>query len=113
MKIRTGFVSNSSSSSFCICGINKKHYKIKKSIEADYLLAEAKNELVEFFEKHGLSFVEDDDGDSFVGLPINEVFKMSNNNLTLKELKEDIRKKLSAVFMGNLSINVYHGTLYI
>ena len=100
MKIRTGFVSNSSSSSFCIVGViaNKTNFSIPETEDIfDFLerhIDHYKNNLTV---KYGIENYCDN---ILVGTPITKI----DENKTIAEFKKEIFENLKNVgFKGNLS----------
>ena len=92
MKIRTGFVSNSSSSSFCLVGY---------AIDMDY---DNYNELEEKFKDSGLKVrygISDYADDILVG---KDIYDMKDEE-TLSEFKERILKKLREYYDKDISIS--------
>lgn len=100
MKIRTGFVSNSSSSSFCIVGViaNKTNFSIPET-EGILDFLEGQINLYEnnLTVKYGIDNYCDN---ILVGTPITEI----DENKTIAEFKKEIFDNLKKVgFKGNLA----------
>lgn len=111
MKIRSGFVSNSSSSSFCLWGVEleenefKSIYKIDDDEDTDmYALLDKKVK--------GLEYVySGEDGQLYLGMSPGEM----KDHQTLGGFKEDIAKKLSKILKQEVSTNkirLHYGEIY-
>ena len=126
MKTRIGFVSNSSSSSFIICGISINDYKEELSPEEAKKLF--KPEILEEFPKRtsfkgekyfdlfdvldfGLLYVSDDEGNSYIG----EDPDINNINLSIFDIKQKAVNSLNKVLLNPVSIedvSIEYGTFY-
>ena len=119
MKIRSGFVSNSSSSSFAVYGVEieeflpfyykitgKKGTKLSKSIEADdgeeyELSEEMANEIIKVLKKKGFDFdivlntgYENfkPDGSFVIGKDLNNINEEEDSLATLMTARENLKK---------------------
>jgi hypothetical protein len=83
MKTRKGFVSNSSSSSFCILGISREDLitSLGKDVDDDRIKSLLENE---FYIQNGISEYSEDD--FFIGLPPGRI----DEDKTIKETKDEI-----------------------
>ena len=100
MKIRYGFVSNSSSSSFCILGVKAAKH-IEENLEVDW------TEIYPDFEKSFIDYVNgisDYSENIFLGIHISEI-ETKYSDKTIKELKEIVAKELTRVFYDNFTSN--------
>jgi len=72
MKVRTGFVSNSSSSSFCILGTSDEKIikQIDKALEEKY----PDDEIMDLYDDFGFEFHNETEDGDVLGLNIKEVF---------------------------------------
>jgi hypothetical protein len=87
MKIREGFISNSSSTSFCIVGINSYNKDVKNKTISLNKEFNCKTDL----EENGFSFYSNSDyGMEYLGKSISEM----NENETLGQFKESVKKEL-------------------
>lgn len=100
MKIRTGFVSNSSSSSFCIVGViaNKTNFSIPETEDIfDFLEGHIDHYENNLTVKYGIENYRDD---ILVGTPITAI----DENKTIAEFKKETFDNLKKVgFKGNLT----------
>ena len=109
MKRREGFVSNSSSSSFCILGIHKDD--IRKSLKEsstentdDYTYDEKLDEIFESIDYKSELTVESGISDYrgyFIGIEPSSI----DENKTIKEVKQELAEKLSKLFNTKISSN--------
>jgi len=88
MKYRLGFVSNSSTTSFCIVGAkiskgNKEYKKLCKKFEDEWSYGEEKIEL----------FVDEEGEECIIGYPFMDI----GLDQTLKQYKQQIIKKLQSI----------------
>jgi hypothetical protein len=94
MKIRSGFVSNSSTTSFCIVGMCGDDIKNKLGFsDEDHYLGE--DDRIEGFSVYG------NDYQSYIGLDIEEM----KNSETLDDFKNRVAIKLSKAFVKNIEKN--------
>ena len=111
MKIRNGFVSNSSTSSFCIYGISiengsedmnvllKKYGLLtEEEDESGDNFYEKLDDLTERLEKEGLEVHQYPDAGTYIGRSWSGV----KDNETGKEFKKDVETKLKEIFDGKL-----------
>jgi len=92
MIIRNGFVSNSSSTSFCILGMvygSKSDFKNKESLLEDS----------DFTIEYGLGSYSDDD--VFVGVSVDDL----DQDKTITQHKIEIASKLSKILNEDISMN--------
>lgn len=111
MKRRQGFVSNSSSSSFCIYGNSYDEDELKdiykKICEKDNIdegdgidnYSDLVDWFVEEFQTGYISFIQDYECErTYVGFDMSCTFNDAYKDMTLKELKEEIQKELKSNF---------------
>ena len=117
MKIRTGFVSNSSSSSFCIVGVvfNREDFPPEKELMDDVQTALKEYDNYKLWDTDdGLYPVkvrpdwdEGECGKGYIGLPIEKM----NDSETLAEFKKRAEEKLKELgWNGNGKVEVITGT---
>jgi hypothetical protein len=109
MKIRNGFVSNSSSSSFIITGINFSVHSDDLDDKFRHDLEECEDEMWEVFDKYGIEYVGDEDGE-YIGIATN----FTDETRTIKQLKEEAFNKLKKVFkkLDYSQIDFFYGSTY-
>ena len=107
MKFRQGFVSNSSTTSFCICGISTNEEQLEDWLK-DKVSEEEKEEddyevydiVEELCDKEGLSVHAEPDSyySYWIGLDIQKL----DDNETLKDFKNKTKEKLKRIFGDNI-----------
>jgi hypothetical protein len=101
MKIRTGFVSNSSSSSFCILG-----FRVTDAVE-EAIKEHAPKEVDEILEDAGLEFWDTEDG-KFAGISI-----QGKTLQSAAKIKEKLLKTIKSIGLKRKpSINIFGGSEY-
>lgn len=127
MKIRNGFVSNSSSTSFCIYGTVMDTYELEnlitgsedKTDEQIVLLAkmklndiDASEDIHEILEniasKYDLSHYTSDDGECFIGRDVTSI----RDDETGKEFKESTAEKLKSIFGDKIELSWIEEVIY-
>ncbi|HUS51013.1 MAG TPA: hypothetical protein VMZ91_12670 [Candidatus Paceibacterota bacterium] len=119
MKIRKGFVSNSSSSSFCIYGISIEQEEIaKKMVELGFIEKDGDdyNDIFEWLygdsnkilEQNGLSVNCPYDDDICIG----REWKSIKDNETGKEFKESVEKSLNKMFKKDIKCSTIEVAWY-
>ena len=110
MKIRSGFVSNSSTASFVIFGIKGKYTNNETSYE----------DLQELLDEAGLEILEQEFGETFLGKMIsfissedydgNESEETSLSDLNKAQDKiEELKNEISKYFESDFSIGIHSG----
>jgi len=107
MKTRNGFVSNSSSSSFCLIGIGTD---INDSPIADVLKYDETNEKFdELCREHGLTYAFDYECE-YVYIGLNMV--TMKDDQTKKEFYELIKTRLKNMGFEDPHVELHYGTIY-
>ena len=97
MKIRTGFVANSSTTSFCIYGISTTRAKLGEILGID----EDDFDLYDYFEDTGIEYYEPDSyGEIYAGISLTEI----DVNETFGDFKKRVEKTFREA--GKVSDNV-------
>ena len=96
MKVRTGFVSNSSSTSFCIVGLYLEQKEVKELFGV--------NEVFDIKIKETLLNIQSQDGDygGYIGVPIDKM----RDYQTLIDFKKFCLEELNKVVVGEEKINL-------
>jgi hypothetical protein len=102
MKIRNGFVSNSSSTSFCVMGVTKESYTLNNFFETD--------DFYEVLEDSGVDYCSMDTNHDCIAIGLN-IESMSEEE-TLREFRERARKLLETIDIVNEEINLHYGGYY-
>ena len=120
MKVRNGFVSNSSSSSFCIYGTSMDLSDLIEKVRESNLIPEDEldrleenEELYEIAElvkeKIGLSSYQDYENDS---IWFGREWSTIDDDETGKQFKEDIKSKLETFLGPDVVCDTYDETIY-
>jgi hypothetical protein len=118
MKIRNGFVSNSSSSSFCIYGTCLNIDDLFEKLKESNLISEKKlnkiieddglYEIGEFIEKNSDLEVHISDYDVWLG----KSWSTIGDDETGREFKEGVKNKLENLLGSDLALNTYNEEIY-
>lgn len=126
MKIRAGFVSNSSSSSFCIYGLSMDIGEIEdfisntenKTDEENIRLAKLKlngddeSDVYEFLEKiekkFGFSTWTSEDGECYIGRDFTSI----GDDETGREFKNSTEEKLKSIFGNDVKVSAIEEVIY-
>jgi hypothetical protein len=104
MKIRLGFVSNSSSSSFCIYGCSFGREEIQKLLNAD---EEYGFDSYDFEKKYNIECY-DFENEYYIG----KSFTKIQDNQTGKQFKEEIETKLKTIFGKDIKCSILSEAWY-
>lgn len=107
MKIRNGFVSNSSTTSFCIYGVVVSKNEIIKALNPD---EKELDDLCYFLEKKfpSLTIAHPDYGDYFIG----RSFPSIKDDETGKQFKDSVKQELTGIFGPDIKFNIQQEAWY-
>ena len=118
MKIRNGFVSNSSSSSFCIYGTCMSFSEIKENIKNSTLLTESysteeieemeKWDLIEIVEGNTDLYVKYYEGDIWIGREWTSI----KDDETGLQFKENTKAEIEKLIGSDVKCSIYEETFY-
>ena len=122
MKTRQGFVSNSSSTSFCLFGISLEVDTIRDAMNKK-ITEDNDEDWTEFIEnamQGDLSCVSGDSDYAYIGISLNSLLSSSNNNRNLIDIKNEVLAQINSVMkdtgidqeysLGDLEVQ--EGTMY-
>jgi hypothetical protein len=123
MKVRSGFVSNSSSSSFCIYGTCfELDEMLEKVRSVNFLTEDVLNEIAQFEEdgeyyeiteilqsKMNLEFNQDEEQESFW---IGKSWSSIGDDETGREFKESVKAELEKMFGPDIDCDTYDEVIY-
>ncbi len=120
MKIRQGFVSNSSSSSFCMYGVELSHEDMKQFISDDIDTTKScwhydldwYDVTSEINKKFGEDFSFEYDGESCECFYIGKTLKSLKDDETGKDFKESVDVKVKEFFGKEKSCHIYNEVIY-
>lgn len=114
MKVRAGFVSNSSTSSFCFYGIYEDSYSLIEKLIKNGIIDEEVDEsdyydiIEEIAGKNGLDFDSDSNGSFVVGGDLAQI----PDDVVVKEWKSEIQKKINKLFGKDSQCDIYEESFH-